>query len=85
MTEQFEVFEEQDEAIIPYVFRVGTGVGQYATTELAEAAAHAKFHEIMIAAYGSQVPYHGACILHRFGKNKPIVEDDEMVEREVTA
>ena len=83
MIEQFEVFEEQDKTIIPYVFRVGTGEGEYATPELAEAAAHAKFHEIMIAAYGSQVPYHGSCILHRFGKNKPIIEDDEMVERAV--
>lgn len=85
MTEQYEVLEEQDKAIIPYVFRVGTGLGEYATPELAEAAAHAKFHDIMVAVYGSNVPYHGALIIHRYGKNKPMIEDDEMVEREVTA
>lgn len=83
MIEQFEVLEEQNVSVIPYVFRVGTGQGQYATPELAEAAAHAKFHEIMTSAYGSQNEYHGACILHRYGKNKPLIEDDEMIERTV--
>ena len=82
MIEQYEVLEEQNVSVTPWVFRVGTGEGQYATPELAEAAAHAKFHAIMTAAYGNNT-YHGACILHRYGTNKPIVEDDEMIERAV--
>lgn len=83
MIEQFEVLEEQNVSVIPYVFRVGTGEGQYATSELAEAAAHAKFHAIMTAAYDGNNAYHGACIIHRYGKNKPLIEDDEMIERAV--
>lgn len=83
MIEQFEVMEEQNMSIIPWVFRVGTGEGQYATSKLAEAAAHAKFHSIMVSAYGSNVDYHGAYIIHRYGTNKPVIEDDEMVERAV--
>lgn len=83
MTEQFEVLEEQNKSIIPWVFRVGTGEGEYATTKLAEEAARAKFHDIMVSAHGANNAYHGACIIHRYGTNKPVIEDDEMVEREV--
>ena len=85
MIEQFEVLEEQNMSIISWVFRVGTGEGQYATSKLAEEAAHAKFHEIMVSAYDAHNAYHGACIIHRYGTNKPVIEDDEMIEREVTA
>lgn len=85
MIEQFEVFEEQNVSVIPYVFRVGTGEGQYADSKAAEAAARAKFHSIMDSVYSGNNEYHGALIIHRYGTNRAVIDDDEMVERTVTA
>ena len=83
MVEQYIVEEIQNVSVVPFVFRVGTGEGQYATPEAAEEAAHAKFHDIMVAVYSGSNQYHGAIMLHQYGKNQPIIDDYEMVERTV--
>ena len=85
MTEQYIVEEIQNKTVTPFVFRVGTGEGEYATPEEAEEAARAKFHSIMTTVYSLSIPYNGAMMYHQYGKNQPIIEDYEMVEREVTA
>lgn len=83
MIEQYIVEEIQNVSVIPFVFRVGNGEGQYATIQLAEEAAKAKFHEIMVSVYSLNVPYNGAIMLHQYGTNQPIIEGYEMVERAV--
>ena len=83
MTEQYIVEEIQNVSVIPFVFRVGEGEGQYATQPEAEAAAKAKFHEIMVSVYSLNIPYNGAIMLHQYGTNQPLIEGYEMVEREV--
>lgn len=85
MTEQYIVEEIQNVSVIPFVFRVGEGEGQYATQPEAEAAAKAKFHGIMVSVYSLNIPYNGAILLHQFGMNPAVIETYEMVEREVTA
>lgn len=85
MTEQYIVEEIQNTSVVPFVFRVGNGEGQYATQPEAEAAAKAKFHSIMTTVYSLNIPYNGAMMYHQFGTNPPIIEGYEMVEREVTA
>lgn len=85
MTEQYIVEEIQNVSVIPFVFRVGEGEGQYATQPEAEAAAKAKFHEIMVSVYSLNIPYNGAILLHQYGMNPAVIEAYEMVEREVTA
>lgn len=85
MTEQYIVAEIQNVSVVPFVFRVGEGEGQYATQPEAEAAARAKFHDIMVAVYSNSLPYHGAILLHQYGINPAVTEAYEMVEREVTA
>ena len=85
MTEQYIVEEIQNVSVIPFVFRVGEGEGQYATQPETEAAARAKFHDIMVAVYSYSLPYHGAILLHQYGTNQPLIEAYEMVEREVSA
>ena len=84
MTEQYIVEEIQNVSVVPFVFRVGEGEGQYATQPEAESAARTKFHEIMVAVYSNSLPYHGAILLHQYGTNQPVIEGYEMVEREVT-
>lgn len=85
MTEQYIVEEIQNTSVIPFVFRVGEGEGQYATQPEAEEAAKAKFHEIMVAVHSRKIPYNGAILLHQYGTNPAVIEGYEMVEREVTA
>lgn len=85
MIEQYIVEEVQNTSVTPFVFRVGTGEGEYATSALAEEAARAKFHSIMATVYSLSIPYNGAMMYHQYGKNQPIVEGYEMVEREVQA
>lgn len=84
MTEQYITAEIQNVSVSPFVFRVGNGEGEYATWPQAEAAAKAKFHEIMVAVYSRNIPYNGAILLHQYGTNQPIIEGYEMVEREVS-
>lgn len=83
MIEQYIVAEIQNVSVLPFVFRVGTGDGEYATSQEAEEAAKAKFHEIMVSVYSFSVPYNGAIMLHQYGTNQPLIEGYEMVEREV--
>ena len=83
MTEQYIVEEIQNVSVVPCVFRVGEGEGQYATQPEAEAAARAKFHDIMVAVYSYSLPYHGAILLHQYGMNPAVIEAYEMVERAV--
>ena len=83
MIEQYEVLEEQNVSIVPWVFRVGTGEGQYPDSKAAEEAARAKFHAIMTSVYDGNNEYHGALIIHRCGTNKAVIDGDEMVERQV--
>lgn len=85
MTEQYIVEEIQNVSVIPFVFRVGEGEGEFADQPAAEAAAKAKFHEIMVSVYSLNIPYNGAIMLHQYGTNQPLIEAYEMVEREVTA
>lgn len=85
MTEQYIVEGIQNVSVIPFVFRVGEGEGQYATQPEAEEAAKAKFHSIMTTVYSLNIPYSGAMMYHQYGTNPPIIEGYEMVEREVTA
>ena len=85
MTEQYIVEEIQNTSVVPFVFRVGEGEGEFATQPEAEEAAKAKFHAIMVAVHSRKIPYNGAMMYHQFGTNPPIIEGYEMVEREVTA
>ena len=84
MIEQYVVEEIQNKTVSPFVFRVGTGEGEYATPKLAEEAAKAKFHSIMTTVYSLSLPYNGAMMYHQYGTNQPLVEAYEMVEREVS-
>lgn len=84
MIEQYIVEEIQNVSVIPFVFRVGEGQGEYATVQLAEEAAKAKFHEIMVSVYSLNVPYNGAIMLHQYGRNLPLIEAYEMIERAVS-
>lgn len=67
MTEQFEVIEVQNKSRIPYVFDV-EDYTENRTPEQAvracEDAANAKYHDVMVAAYGGNVAYCGAVLLH---------------------
>ena len=80
MTEQFEVQEIQNKSCTPWVFRVGTGEGEYATVEAAEMAAKAKYYTVMAAACQSNVAYHGANLIHMVGQNQ-YLEKGEIIER----
>lgn len=84
MIEQYVVEEFQNKSVIPYVFRVGDGEGEYATPKLAEQAAKALYHSTMNSAWSLSHQYNGAIILHQYGTNQPLIEDYEMVEREVS-
>lgn len=84
MTEQFIVQEIQNTSVIPFVFRVGTGQGEYATVQEAEQAAKAQFHSIMTTVYSMNLAYNGAILIHMYGMNEPIIEMQEIVERTVT-
>lgn len=81
MIEQYIVEEVQNKSVIPYVFRVGTGEGEYATPELAEQAAKANYHSIMNSVYSFNHQYNGAILLHMYGKNPTVIEMQEIVER----
>ena len=90
MIEQFEVTEIQNKSRIPYVFDVSDYETNGRTHEQAvkacEYAAKAKFHDIMVAAYGGNVPYCGAKMLHFV--DEIIVTNDikyEIIKREVSA
>ena len=82
MTEQFEVQEIQNASCTPWVFRVGTGQGEYATAEAAESAAKAKYYTVMAAACQSNVAYHGANLIHMVGQNQ-FLDKAEIIVREV--
>ena len=81
MTEQFITEEIQNKSVIPWVFRVGTGEGEFTNSKAAETAAKAKYHAIMNAVYSANEPYHGAIVLHQYGENPPLIEKYEMEER----
>lgn len=83
MTEQYIVAEIQNVSVSPFVFRVGTGEGEYSTPKGAEEAAKAKFHDIMVSVYSRSIPYNGAILIHQYGMNQPVIEGYEMVERQV--
>ena len=85
MIEQYIVEEIQNVSVIPFVFRVGEGQGEYSTVQIAEQAAKAKYHEIMTSVYSHTLEYNGAILIHMYGKNAPVIELQEIVEREVTA
>lgn len=84
MTEQYIAAEIQNTSVSPFVFRVGNGEGEFAAQPEAEAAAKAKFHEIMVSVYSRNIPYNGAILLHQYGTNPAVIEGYEMVEREAT-
>lgn len=90
MTEQYEVIEVQNKSRLTYVFDVSDYQTNGRTWEQAEkaceSAAKAKYHTILVAAYGSNEPYCGAVILHYI--NDVVVLDDgnsEIIQREVSA
>lgn len=68
VVEQYEVIEVQNKSRIPYVFDVEDYEGNGRTHEQAvkacENAANAKYHDIMVAAYGGNAPYCGAVMTH---------------------
>ena len=83
MTEQYIVEEIQNKAIIPFVFRVGEGEGEYATPKAAEQAAKAKFHNIMERVYSLSLAYNGAIMIHQYGENPAVIDMYEIAERTV--
>ena len=86
MIEQFEVVEIQNKSRIPYVFDV-SDYTENRTPEAAknacEEAANAKYHEIMVAAYGGVQPYCGATMRH-FIDRDVVASKDELIIREVS-
>ena len=80
MTEQYEVTEIQNKTRTPFVFDVSDYGGN---ADACEEAAMAKYHQIMVAAYNSQVAYCGACVLHFAGKNI-IQGPSEIIERQAS-
>ena len=81
MTDQFLVCEIQNQAVVPYVFQVTNG-----DITAAEHSAKAKYHQIMVTAYGSTVTYHGAMIVRMRtvnDRNEMFITDYEVVERAV--
>lgn len=85
MFDQFITHEIQGTSDTPYTFQVADG----ADPDIAKNQAMAKFHSIMVAAYGSNVPYHGAYIVHMVeatpGRIDTFVIANEIRKREVTA
>ena len=82
--EEFIVCEVQNQTVVPYVYPIA-GADPTPT----EMQAKGKFHEIMFAAYNSNVAFHGAYILRITCANgRPemfIYGQPEFVNREVTA
>lgn len=81
--EEFIVCEVQDAVISPITYQI---VGDDPTP--AEMQAKGKFHEIMFAAYNSQVAFHGAMIIRMTdgnGKPEAFILAQEYVKREVSA
>lgn len=90
MMEQYEVIEVQNKSRIPYVFDVSdyqeNGVTWEQARKACESAAKAKYHTVLVAAYGGNEPYCGAVILHYV--DDVVVLDDgnsEIIKREVSA
>ena len=85
MLDQFIVHEVQGTSDTPYTFPVGDGE----SPDAAKDAAMAKHHAIMVAAYGSDVPYHGSYIVHMTeatpGRIDTFVMVSEIRKKEVSA
>lgn len=85
MFDQFITHEIQGTSDTPYTFQVADGEDP----DIAKNQAMAKFHSIMVVAYGSNVPYHGAYIVHMVeatpGRIDTFVIASEIRKREVTA
>lgn len=84
MFDQFITHEIQGTTDVPYTFQVANGEDP----DIAKNQAMAKFHAIMVAAYGSNVQYHGAYIVHMTeatpGRIDTFVIENEIRKREVT-
>lgn len=88
MTEQFEVIEVQNKSRIAYVFDVEDyeteGVTHEQAVKACEYAANAKYHDVMVAAYGGDVVYCGATFRH-FVDDIVTDQKSEIIKREVSA
>ena len=86
MKEQYEVTEIQNKTRSPFVFDVEDYL-ENRTPEAAviacEEAAMAKYHDIMVAAYSSNVAYCGAQVLHFIGR-QVIQGPYEIIERQAS-
>lgn len=72
MTNQFVVNEIQGSSVTPVTF----DVADYHDEKAAERAAKARYHQILSAAYDSNIPYHGANIIHMVGYDQIMIEGE---------